>query len=60
MTSDKWSFRLCRDTSGQDLIEYGLLAGFVAVAAGVILPGVSSQISDIVLKISDALALAGS
>jgi Flp pilus assembly pilin Flp len=28
---------LCRDNRGQDLIEYALMAGFVAVAAGAIM-----------------------
>lgn len=60
MAGDRWSFCLWRDTSGQDLIEYALLAGFVAVAAGAIVPNVSSQISDIVSKISNVLAAAGS
>ena len=36
-----------RDRRGQDLIEYALMAGFVAVAAGAIMPGVSSSISTI-------------
>jgi pilus assembly protein Flp/PilA len=30
--------RLQHDLNGQDLIEYSLLAGFVAVAAGAIFP----------------------
>lgn len=40
---------------GQDLIEYALMAGFVAVAAGAIMPGVASQISDIFSKVSSVL-----
>ena len=39
--------RAWRDRRGQDLIEYALMAGFVAVAAGAIMPGVSSSISTI-------------
>ena len=46
-------------TSGQDLIEYALMAGFVAVAAGAIMPGVASQISVIFSKVSSALGAAG-
>jgi len=30
------------DESGQDLVEYALMAGFVAVAAGAIMPKVAS------------------
>jgi pilus assembly protein Flp/PilA len=55
-----WKFRLMKDTRGQDLIEYALMAGFVAVAAGAIMPGVASQISNIFAQVSSALALAGS
>jgi Flp pilus assembly pilin Flp len=41
-----------KDKRGQDLIEYALMAGFVAVAAGAIMPGVASSISVIFSKIS--------
>ena len=41
-----------KDTRGQDLIEYALMAGFVAVAAGAIMPGVASSISQIFSKIA--------
>ena len=37
-----WSLQILKDTKGQDLIEYALMAGFVAVAAGAIMPGVST------------------
>lgn len=30
--------RAFRDTNGQDLIEYALMAGFVAVSAGAVMP----------------------
>ncbi len=39
--------KVWNDTKGQDLIEYALMAGFVAVAAGAIMPGVASSISTI-------------
>jgi pilus assembly protein Flp/PilA len=38
---------LAEDEEGQDLIEYALLAGFVAVAAGALLPAISTSISTI-------------
>lgn len=44
--------RILRDTKGQDLIEYALMAGFVAVAAGAIMPTVSTNISVIFSKVS--------
>jgi pilus assembly protein Flp/PilA len=48
-----------RDTRGQDLIEYALMAGFVAVAAGAIMPTVSGSISTIFTKIGSVLTAAG-
>jgi Flp pilus assembly pilin Flp len=47
-----------RDTRGQDLIEYALMAGFVAVAAGAIMPGVASSISVIFSKVGSVMAAA--
>lgn len=32
--------RLINDTRGQDLVEYSLMAGFVALAAAAIFPGI--------------------
>jgi Flp pilus assembly pilin Flp len=43
------------DNRGQDLIEYALMAGFVAVAAGAIMPGVSTQIKAIFTTIETKL-----
>lgn len=53
-----WKLRITRDTRGQDLIEYALMAGFVAVAAGAVMPGVSTQISTIFSKVSSLLTTA--
>ena len=47
-----------RDTRGQDLIEYALMAGFVAVAAGAIMPGVATSISTIFSKIASTMTAA--
>jgi pilus assembly protein Flp/PilA len=52
--------RVWKDTKGQDLIEYALMAGFVAVAAGAIMPGVSDNISQIFSKISSSMGSAAS
>jgi pilus assembly protein Flp/PilA len=51
--------RLWKEDRAQDLIEYALMAGFVAVAAGAIMPGVASEISIIFSKVSSALTAAG-
>ena len=55
-----WKLRIWKDTRGQDLIEYALMAGFVAVAAGAVMPGVASSISTIFSKISSVLSAASS
>ena len=52
------STRLWKDTRGQDLIEYALMAGFVAVAAGAVMPGVHTNISQIFSKIASSLGSA--
>ena len=50
--------RLWTDLKGQDLIEYALMAGFVAVAAGAIMPGVASNISKIFSKVASVMTAA--
>lgn len=53
-----WNFRMWKETHAQDLIEYALMAGFVAVAAGAIMPNVSGYITTIFTKINSTLAVA--
>jgi Flp pilus assembly pilin Flp len=50
--------RVWRDRRGQDLIEYALMAGFVAVAAGAIMPGVASSISTIFSSVASVMTAA--
>jgi len=50
-----WSYK-----HGQDLIEYALMAGFVAIAAGAIMPSVASSVSRIFSKISSVMTAAAS
>jgi pilus assembly protein Flp/PilA len=40
-----------KDTSGQDLVEYALAAGMVAVAAVAVMPTLSSVVSNVFSKI---------
>jgi Flp pilus assembly pilin Flp len=47
-----------RNTRGQDLIEYALMAGFVAVAAGAVMPGVATSISTIFSQVGSVMAIA--
>ena len=49
---------IVKDTRGQDLIEYALMAGFVAVAAVAIMPGVASSINIIFSKVNSIMVLA--
>lgn len=53
-----WKVALCKDTRGQDLVEYALLAGFVAVAAGALLPGISTSVSKIFSRMASVLTAA--
>ena len=50
--------KVWKDQRGQDLIEYALMAGFVAVAAGAIMPGVATSISQIFSKVASVLTAA--
>jgi Flp pilus assembly pilin Flp len=48
--------KLCWDLSGQDMIEYALMAGAVALAAAVVMPDVTGSLSTIFSKIGSELA----
>ena len=50
------TLRIWKDTRGQDLIEYALMAGFVAVAAGAIMPGVATSISTIFSTVASVMS----
>ncbi len=47
--------RLQSDERGQDMVEYALLAGFIAVAAGALLPGIANGISVIFSKMTSLI-----
>jgi len=46
------------DERGQDLIEYALMAGFVAVAAGAVAPNMAENISTVFSKVNNKLTAA--
>ena len=54
------NLQIWKNRRGQDLIEYALMAGFVAVAAGAIMPGVASSINIIFSKVNSIMILAAS
>ena len=58
LTNIVWKLRIWKDTKGQDLIEYALMAGFVAVAAGAVMPSVASQVTTIFSKVNAQLTAA--
>lgn len=49
---------LATDDRAQDLVEYALLAGFIAVAAGAFLPNIAAQINIIFSKMTSLLSKA--
>ena len=52
--------RFRKDKHAQDLIEYALMAGFVAVAAGAIMPNIAVSISTIFSEIASVMIGAAS
>lgn len=55
-----WKLKIWKDNHGQDLIEYALMAGFVAIAAGATMPAVASNVSKIFSKVSSVMTAAAS
>ena len=56
----RWLSKLRWDRRGQDLIEYALLAAFVAAAAGSLSPQVATSISTMFSKVTSAINVAQS
>lgn len=50
--------RFWKETHGQDLVEYALLAGFITVAVTAGFPPVSSSVSKIFSRVGSLLAAA--
>jgi Flp pilus assembly pilin Flp len=47
--------KIWKDTHGQDLTEYALMAGFLAAASGFTLPDIANSISTVLSKVIDIL-----
>ena len=60
----KWfhslGIRVVDDEQAQDMVEYALLAGFIAVAAGALLPPIANSINTIFSKMASLTSKAGS
>jgi Flp pilus assembly pilin Flp len=50
--------RFITDTTGQDLIEYGLLIGIIAVGLATILPAIGNKVLDYFTDLNTALPAA--
>lgn len=50
-----WSLRIWSDTKGQDLVEYALIAGFIATGVGAVMPNVAGSISTIFSQVGSVL-----
>jgi Flp pilus assembly pilin Flp len=53
-----WTSELLHGEEAQDMVEYALLAGFIAVAAGATLPPISAAISTIFSKMTSIATIA--
>jgi pilus assembly protein Flp/PilA len=51
--------KIWKDTHGQDLMEYALMAGFLAAASGFTLPEIANSISTVLSKVVGMLATNG-
>jgi Flp pilus assembly pilin Flp len=56
----KFLLRLRRDCAGQDLIEYALMAGFVAVSAGALLPSIATSVTAVFSQVASVVSVAAS
>jgi len=54
-----WLWTACGDPSGQDMIEYALMAGVVALACAAATPNVTGSFSTIFSKINSAVLAHG-
>jgi Flp pilus assembly pilin Flp len=52
--------KFVRSRAGQDMIEYALMAGFAAVAAGAVMPSVATTIARVFSQISSVMIVAAS
>jgi pilus assembly protein Flp/PilA len=50
-----WKIEFWKDTRGQDLVEYALAAGLVAVAAVACMPGLSGAVNQVFSKIGSII-----
>jgi Flp pilus assembly pilin Flp len=49
------SLQIWSDQHGQDLIEYAMIAGFIAVVSGMFMPNLSQDVSMLFSKIASTM-----
>ncbi len=49
--------KIWKDTRGQELVEYALIAAFLVAAGGAISPAVASNVSNVFSKVTSSLSL---
>lgn len=50
-----FAMRIWRDSHGQDMVEYALMAGFITIAVAAVFPPVGSEISVIWSKLDSTM-----
>jgi Flp pilus assembly pilin Flp len=53
-----WATGLAHNVEGQDLIEYAMMAGFVAVAAAALMPNINTSLSTVFSKVKSVMTAA--
>lgn len=56
----EFGLRIYGDLRGQDMIEYALMAGAVALASAAVLPSATASISTVFSKVGSVLSVAAS
>ena len=51
-----WKLRISQDTHGQELLEYALVAGFLACACGAALPDIGASVLLVFSKVLSVLS----
>jgi Flp pilus assembly pilin Flp len=49
------NLRIWSDQHGQDLIEYAMIGGFIAVVSGMFMPNISKDVSMVFSKIASTM-----
>jgi Flp pilus assembly pilin Flp len=55
ITNQIWMLRVWKDSRAQDLIEYALMAGFLAVGVGALMGNVAAEIIPVFSKVASVV-----